>query len=154
MFLRKNRKKVNGEFYEYWTLCESVRTQRGPRQRVLASLGKFTEEDLHAGWEDIEALLDGRTTKRRPRQAEFGDCLDEHTDNAQWELADLSNLRVERLREFGSVFLAMALWRRLGLHQLLDELLPKGRERIAWKDVAAVLSVGKFCGQASVLAIA
>ena len=154
MFLRKNRKKVNGEFYEYWTLCESVRTQRGPRQRVLASLGKFTEEDLHAGWEDIEALLDGRTTKRRPRQAEFGDCLDEHTDNAQWELADLSNLRVERLREFGSVFLAMALWRRLGLHQLLDELLPKGRERIAWKDVAAVLSVGKFCGQASELAIA
>ncbi len=29
MFLRKNRKRFNGEFYEYWGLCETVRTARG-----------------------------------------------------------------------------------------------------------------------------
>ncbi len=40
MFLRKNRKRFGGELYEYWTLCESVRTERGPRQRVVATLGK------------------------------------------------------------------------------------------------------------------
>ncbi len=27
MFLRKHRKSANGEIYEYWTLCETVRTQ-------------------------------------------------------------------------------------------------------------------------------
>lgn len=59
MFLRKNQKCFDGEIYEYWTLCETVRTERGPRQRVVASLGKFTEEHLAGGWEDIEALLEG-----------------------------------------------------------------------------------------------
>ena len=155
MFLRKHRRKSGGEFYEYWTLCESVRTERGPRQRVVASLGKLSDEDLRAGWEDIEALLDGRKPVRRPEQRQLGqtqqtpDC-----DGPQWEMADLRNLRVERVREFGNVFLAMSLWRRLGLHELLEQLLPQGRETIPWKDVAAVLTVGKFCGQASELSIA
>ena len=66
MFLRKNRKSAKGEVYEYWTLCETVRTELGPRQRVVATLGKLTEQDLAAGWEDIEALLEGR--KAAPRQ--------------------------------------------------------------------------------------
>jgi hypothetical protein len=60
VFLRKNRKRFDGEVYEYWTLCQTVRTERGPRQQVVATLGKFTEEDLAAGWEDLEALLEGR----------------------------------------------------------------------------------------------
>lgn len=73
---------------------------------------------------------------------------------AGWELADLSKLSVERVREFGSVFLALALWRRLGLHELLSGLIEPGREEVPWADVAAVLTVGKFCGQASELGIA
>lgn len=154
MFLRKNRKRFDGEVYEYWTLCESVRTERGPRQRVVASLGKFTDEDLSAGWEELEALLDGR--KPRPRQRRLGEeeAGDAGSERLGWELADLSKLSVERVREFGSVFLALALWRRLGLHELLGELIEPGREQIAWADVAAVLTVGKFCGQASELGIA
>jgi hypothetical protein len=66
MFLRKNRKRFDGEVYEYWTLCETVRTERGPRQRLVASLGKLRDEDIEAGWEEIEALLDGR--RPQPRQ--------------------------------------------------------------------------------------
>ena len=60
MFLRKNRKRSNGEVYEYWTLCETERTELGPRQRVVATLGKLSDDDLVAGWEDIEALLEGK----------------------------------------------------------------------------------------------
>lgn len=152
MFLRKNRKRFDGEVYEYWTLCESVRTERGPRQRVVASLGKFTDEDLSAGWDDLEALLDGR--KPSPRQRRFGEADDPSEQARGWELADLSKLSVERVREFGSVFLALALWRRLGLHDLLSDLIEPGREEVPWADVAAVLTVGKFCGQASELGIA
>jgi len=40
------------------------------------------------------------------------------------------------------------------LHELLSELIEPGREEVAWADVAAVLTVGKFCGQASELGIA
>ncbi|MBL9172590.1 MAG: IS1634 family transposase, partial [Verrucomicrobiales bacterium] len=71
-----------------------------------------------------------------------------------WELADLSQLEVGRVREFGSVFLGLALWRRLGLHELLESLMEPGREEVGWAEVAAVLTVGKFCGQASELGIA
>jgi transposase len=152
MFLRKNRKRFDGEIYEYWTLCQTVRTERGPRQRVVASLGKFTEEDLSAGWEDIEALLEGGPPAAR--QQELFGSQSGAEEPGRWELADLQGLGVERVREFGSVFLALALWRRLGLHELLEGLIEPGREEIAWAEVAAVLTVGKFCGQASELGIA
>lgn len=152
MFLRKNRKRVEGEVYEYWTLCESVRTERGPRQRVVATLGKLTEEDISAGWEDIEALLEGRSSA--PRQGNLFTGELPRAEDQGWALANLQKLSVERAREFGSVFLALALWRRLGLHQLLNDLIEPGKEDIPWADVAAVLTVGKFCGQASELGIA
>ena len=60
MFLGKNRKRFDGVAYEYWTLCETARPERGRRQRVVASLGKLTDEEIEGGWEDLEALLDGR----------------------------------------------------------------------------------------------
>ena len=154
MFLRKNRKSANGEVYEYWTLCETVRTELGPRQRVVATLGKLTEQDLAAGWEDIEALLEGRKAAPRQLLLERGKDTPNPPSGAQWELADLANLSVERVREFGSVYLALALWRRLGLHELLSELMDCGRESVPWAEVAAVLTAGKFCGQASELGVA
>lgn len=150
--MRKNRRSIEGELYEYWTLCESVRTERGPRQRVVATLGKLAEDDLKAGWDDIEALLDGRRTS--PRQMELLDRTSGPEAPPGWELADLRGIEVGRVREFGSVFLALALWRRLGLHELLNSLVEPGREEVAWADVAAVLTVGKFCGQASELGVA
>ena len=153
MFLRKNRKRFEGALYEYWTLCETIRTERGPRQRVVATLGKLDEDDLRAGWDDIEALLDGR--RPSPRQPDLLDgTAESQTQPGVWELADLSRIEVGRVREFGSVFLGLALWRRLGLHELLESLLEPGREEVAWAEVAAVLTVGKFCGQASELGIA
>ena len=60
MFLRKNRKSANGEVYEYCTLCETAGTELGPRQRVVATLGKLSDQNLAAGRQDIGALLEGR----------------------------------------------------------------------------------------------
>ena len=154
MFLRKHRKRANGEVYEYWTLCETVRTELGPRQRVVAKLGKLSEEDLAAGWEDIEALLEGRKPAPCQLLLENTKHISNTSSVAQWELADLSKLTVERVREFGNVYLALALWRRLGLHELLSQLMDCGRETVPWAEVAAVLTAGKFCGQASELGVA
>ena len=38
MYLRRCRRKVNGQVKDYWQLVESYRTERGPRQRVVAHL--------------------------------------------------------------------------------------------------------------------
>jgi hypothetical protein len=43
MFLRRKNKKARGVGYSYWHLCETVRTARGPRQRVVASLASWTQ---------------------------------------------------------------------------------------------------------------
>ncbi|MFA5264678.1 MAG: IS1634 family transposase, partial [Opitutaceae bacterium] len=152
MFLRRNRRKKHGEIYEYWTLVESVRTARGPRQRVVATLGKLPglDEDEKAGWEEVARLLDGEAADQA--QAE----LFEQKPTApppQWTQVNLAGVRVERVREFGQVYLALALWRRLGLHRFFEQNVPQGREQIGWANVVAILVIGRFCEQASELAL-
>jgi hypothetical protein len=52
------------------------------------------------------------------------------------------------------VYLALALWRRLRLQQLLQELLPRGEEAVAWEATACVLTLARFCAQPSELSVA
>jgi hypothetical protein len=62
MFLRRNRRVLNGECYEYWTLVKTVRTAKGPRQEIVATLGKEPglESSTRHGWEQVADLLEGR----------------------------------------------------------------------------------------------
>lgn len=153
MFLRRHRKHAAGETYEYWTLCESVRTAAGPRQKVVATLGKLTGEEPpeEAGWDQLEALLEGRSAAR---QMELGQAAAAAPEGPRWELVDVRGVRVERARDFGEAFLGLALWRRLGLHTLLADLIERGEEEVPWATVAGVLTVARFCAQRSELAIA
>ena len=43
MFIRPCYRKKNGKKYAYWALVESYRTDRGPRQRVVAHLGQLKD---------------------------------------------------------------------------------------------------------------
>jgi len=153
MFLRRNRRVVAGETYDYWTLVKTVRTIRGPRQQVVATLGKEPglESRVRRGWEQIGDLLDG--DEPAPVQGRLGESLPE-AEPAQWAQVDVRGLRVERVREFGEVYLALALWRRLGLGKLLEELIAPGKEEVPWDLVACILTVARFCGQKSELEVA
>jgi transposase len=155
MFLRRKSKSARGVGYSYWHLCETVRTARGPRQRVVASLGKLDEAEQagwRGGWDDLPALLRGERPRLRPTTAP----LPGFTADAapRWEQADLGALRVERSRDFGECYLVLSLWHRLGLDELLAELLPAGRESVGWAHVAALLTVARFCAQRSELGVA
>ena len=135
MYLRRNRRTVDGECYEYWTLVKTVRTARGPRQQVVATLGKEPEGEAQArhGWEEVAALLDG--VPSRPVQGRLGERLPE-APRPRWAQVDLRGVRVERVRDFGREYLALALWRRLGLHTLLREIIEPGREEVPWEVTA------------------
>jgi hypothetical protein len=43
MYLRRCYRVKDGKRHAYWALVESYRTQRGPRQRVVAYLGDLDE---------------------------------------------------------------------------------------------------------------
>ena len=175
MFLRRNRNTIDTVSYDYWSLCESYRTARGPRQRVVATLGKLSDEELaprsSAGWDDFATLLSGkghgsRSIAPKREQMMLGDKPTPkqpppsptplpalQADPPRWEVADLANLRTERVREFGAPWLALSLWHRLELPQLLASIIPPGKEHIPWADIAAVLTAARFCGQLSELHI-
>jgi len=152
MFLRRNRRTVNGECYEYWTLVKTVRTAKGPRQEIVATLGKEPglESRARHGWEDVADLLEGRIPAV---QGELGQAWS-NAPRAPWAQVDLRGVRVERVREFGQVYLALSLWRRLGLHTLLQELIEAGQEEVPWELTACILTVARFCGQRSELEVA
>ena len=160
MFLRRKTKSARGVGYSYWHLCRTVRTARGPRQQVVASLGKLDQAELaglRGGWDDLPVLLRGETPPPRPVTAPLpGFAAPSDADSAppRWEPADLRALRVERSRDFGECYLALSLWHRLGLDALLAELLPAGRETVGWAHTAALLTVARFCAQRSELGVA
>ena len=149
MFLKRQRRRAGGEDYDYWSLVRTVRTARGPRHQVVARLGKLdgTEQKAARSWHDLDALLEGRSL---PQQLEFGDP----DTPPLWRQVNLKGVRVERVRRFGRVYLGLALWRRLKLHEHLEELMPQGREQIEWDLIACILSLGRFCAQSSELSVA
>src|SRR5436190_4279106 len=152
MFLRPNRRLVDGEWYEYWTLVRTVRTAKGPRQEIVATLGKEPglESRSRYGWEAVSDLLEGREPLV---QGELGQQLKPEPP-AHWTQVDLQGVRVERVRDFGQVYLALSLWRRLGLHTLLRQLIEGGREEVPWELTACILTLARFCGQKSELEVA
>jgi hypothetical protein len=149
VFLKRHPKNARGERYEYWTLVETVRTARGPRHRTVAHLGKLDEDERRRAraWSDIDAMLEGRPV---PVQGELGRPAEE----PQWRRVNVRGVRVERVRQFGRVYLGLALWRRLKLHEILAQLMPAGREEVSWDLTACVLSLARFCAQPSELGVA
>lgn len=111
MFLKRHRRHRGGETYEYWTLVKTVQTARGPRHQTVAQLGKLDREEVAAarGWEDLAAMLEGRATTK---QLILGEAA--AAPAPQWRKVDIRGVRVERVRQFGRVYLGLALWRRLG----------------------------------------
>jgi len=152
MFLRRNRRTVDGQTYEYWTLVRTVRTANGPRQEVVASLGKTPGLDQRTrhGWDSMSDLLEGRSPTR---QGELGRAFPEESQ-PQWAQVDLRGVHVERVRDFGQIYLALALWRRLGLHTILKEIIGPGEEAVPWELTACILTIARFCEQKSELEVA
>jgi len=149
MYLRRYSKKVDGGEYGYWSLVESVRTARGPRQRVVASIGKLPglDKEERVGWEEIVRILNG---KSQPQ-----DSLFKKTEEPpSWTTVDINGVSVERLRSFGDIYLALILWQRLGFAEFCKEQMPEGREAIPWSVMACILTVARFCAPSSELQIA
>jgi len=150
MFLRRYPRRKNGKTHTYWALVESYRTGLGSRQRVVAYLGEL-KRGQQSGWARLGRKLSGR---KRPQRSLFDPPhYDDPIDEQEPVLVRLKDVALERLRDFGDVWLALGLWRLLELDKLLEKLIPSGREEIPWPTVAAILSIARLCEPSSELHI-
>ena len=142
MYLRRCYRQKDGKRHAYWALVESYRTARGPRQRVVAYLGELDEQ--------------GRLGVQRaaqPGPAPQAGLFDQE-DRQEWVEVDLGGVRVERSRPFGGGWLGSMLLRQLGLSELLEALMPSGREEIPWSAMTVVLVLGRLLDPSSELHLA
>src|SRR5208282_2811180 len=144
MYLRHTIRKKDGKVHRYWCLVRSVRVGRRVIQQTVAHLGELDEHG------QIEARALARRLIGAPEQtALFDDGSGDLTAPVR-----LKGVRIERSRRFGDVYLALALWRGVGLEAACERLLPAGKERISWAKMAAVLVAARLCEPSSELRIA
>jgi len=144
MYLRYTTRKKDGKVHRYWRLVRSVRIGRRVIQQTVVHLGELDEHGR------LEARALARHLVGEPEQSRLFDDGSAH----QTVPVRLKGIRIERSRQFGDVYLALALWRGTGLSQLCDELVPAGKERVAWEKMAAVLVSARLCEPSSELHIA
>ncbi len=151
MFLKPILIPRGGKKHAYWQLVESYRTAKGPRHRVVAYLGEL-EAGEHAGYIRLAAQLDGKAASK-VRQLTLwkeapGEVVPERIE------VDLRGVRVVCSRDYGEVFLGLALWRTLSLDEFFERELPGGREEVPWGLMACVITLARLIEPSSEMHIA
>jgi hypothetical protein len=152
MFLRRYCRTKDGKKHFYYALVESVRTDAGPRQHVVAYLGELNH-DQERRWQ--------RTVTFYNRQGD-AQQLQLFADDDDPSLCDDPNvvrIRLDRVgwsngRRFGDVWLAHWLWRYVGLDRIVARQVPQGKETVAPADVVAIEVINRLCQPCSEFALA
>jgi hypothetical protein len=146
MFIRPCHRTKNGKRHAYWALVESVRTDRGPRQRTVAYLGQLDE----AGRLGVKRAAEGNKQSGQDQLRLWED----DSPAPEWIEVDTAKVRVENQLDFGGPWLAMELMRTLQLDKLFENAMPRGSEDIPWAKMALVLTISRLCNPSSELFIA
>ncbi|HEX2711697.1 MAG TPA: IS1634 family transposase, partial [Candidatus Acidoferrales bacterium] len=129
MYLRKTTKTHKGKTYTNYLLVESQQTPKGPRQRIICSLGALAPAPREH-WLDLahrlEASLQGqgafppadvsiealvkKDRRRRPAPGEEPPTI----------AVDPERVTTEEFREAGTVHVGHQLWQQLGMQEILQ----------------------------------
>lgn len=153
MFVRQCFRTKNGKRHAYWALVESYRTERGPRQRVVAWLGTVDERGrlgIEQAAQNQDAAAQNQASPPRSRPL-FDDTP---PLEPRWVRVNAAAVRVENCRQFGGPWLALELIRRLQLDEFLRRVLPRGPERVPWSLTALILIIARLCEPSSELFLA
>ncbi len=125
MYLRYTTRRKAGKVHRYWTLVRSVRLGRRVIQQTVAHLGELDEK----------GRLQARALARHVIGAPEQDQLFDDGSRDVTVPVRLKGIHLDRSRQFGDVYLALALWRGTGLADLCERLLPSGKEQVAWDKI-------------------
>ena len=145
MYLRHTTVNKDGKTHSYWRLVRSVRRGRKVFQETVAHLGELDAQ--------------GRARARRLALEITGACEQCDLFEAAAPAGEpievrLEQVRLERARRFGDVWLGWRLWCALGLDRFCAARMAEGRERVPWATMAAILVIARLCEPSSELHIA
>lgn len=130
---RKNR-------HAYWELVESYRTERGPRQRVVAYLGDINQS---------EGIAVKQTAEEK--KGYWQSRLFDENDEPEWVEIDTGRIKVGNVRDFGGYWLGLQMLDKLGLNSFLEQTVYHGREDIEWYIMGLALVIWRLCEPSSEL---
>jgi len=152
MFLRRYTRNKDGKTHTYFALVESVRTAAGPRQHVVAYLGELNH-DQQGRWQRTVVIYNRQGDSQQLRLFPDDDRVSAPDD------PDVVRIRLGAVgwtngRRFGDVWLALWLWKFLGLDRIVDRYLPQGKEAVRPADIVAIEVINRLCGPCSEFALA
>ena len=128
MFIKRTKRTLRGKIYTNHLLVESVATERGPRHRVVCSLGSLSPgpkaqwlklaHHLQQSLSGQESLLDDspqeQVALQKPEVAARGPK--KHQSGSD---VNRDEVEVEQARQAGAVHVGHQYWQRLGLDEIL-----------------------------------
>jgi transposase len=138
MYIKRVRKSNpnSTKAYEYLHLVETVRTENGPRQRLILNLGSLKlEPDRYKELANcIEAMLTGqeqlfsanrhieklaRTAAEKIRSKQALDQTAEPSEAVIYEPIDAASMQASQLRSLGAEYVCHCIWNELKINELL-----------------------------------
>ena len=143
MFLRCKIRKKNGKGHRTWSIVESRRVAGGRVvQRHVLYLGEIKDSQELAWRKSIELFAEEEPRRVPITAALFPEDRAAVASVAQENIVRLrlGELKLCRPRQWGACWLALHLWRELGLDEFWVSRLPPSRKGTRWDQVLAVLT--------------
>lgn len=138
MFIKKTSKSYKGKKYDNFLLVESVATEKGPRHKVICSLGALApapREEWLAMARKLESALAGqpslisepdRAVDKIVKQVETSYRRRSSVAGTVQNDEEIVEVRVDQVsvqeaREAGAQYVAHQIWNRLGMNSVLAE---------------------------------
>ena len=150
MFLRQHARSKDGKDHTYWSLVETVRTSDGPRQRTLCYLGELNHS-AQARWLKAIEVFNEQGECRQLKL--FPSDVEPPENDSEVARVRVDQVRFERVRQLGTCWLGLELWKRLQLDRFFGGLLDEEVTDVPWSRVAALLAINRLCAPTSELGI-
>jgi len=148
MYLRHTTICKDGKTHTYWRLVRSVRRGNKVRQETVAHLGELDGQG-RARARQLALQITGAREQYELFEARTG-----AGDAVAAIPVRHDQVRLERMRRFGDVWLGWRLWCALELDRFCAEHIAAGRESVSWATMAAILVIARLCEPSSELHIA
>ena len=150
MFLRATVRKKDGKEHTYYSVVENNRLSDGRVvQRHVLYLGEINSSQQLAWRKSIEVLDDEHPQSARTIALFPEDRCEAVVGEEDVVRLRLWQLRLERPRQWGGCWLALQLYRELGLDTFWAERLPPSRKGTRWDLVLLVLVVYRLLSPGS-----